>query len=358
MLKIAFITDAPRIAGSEIWLAETVPLLKKHGIEPHVFLPQNEKLQPLFLILQKRGVKVVPYRKRADVIQPTQKYDLRLLQAWHPSTYSLLKELPKPNFVFLHDQLEYNYPLGLKNLYRFFFKIAKARGLAFADMVLTGTYWASRYLQRHFGLKSKVAPVGVNPHRFQPPNKAEKHALRQKWGLSKFTLLTPARFTLEKNHLAIILTAKKVPEADFLLVGEGDWSLFIKGIAKILGISNVFFLGRQDAMEELYKAVDAVLFPSLADNPGLVILEGMASGLPVITSHFPPQQEVISDQEGLLIPPIPREISQAIRWLMTHPEEARRMGMRGRERVLKERTTAMGAQRLAEILLEATVESQ
>ena len=76
----------------------------------------------------------------------------------------------------------------------------------------------------------------------------------------------------------------------------------------------------------------------------------MASGLPVITSPFPPQQEVISPREGLLVPPHPRNLSQAVRWLMQNPQKARELGEKGRQRILSERSVDVGALMLADVL--------
>ena len=44
MLEVAFITDAPRVAGSEIWLLERLPGLASLGLQPTLFLPQRPNL--------------------------------------------------------------------------------------------------------------------------------------------------------------------------------------------------------------------------------------------------------------------------------------------------------------------------
>lgn len=350
MLRAAFITDAPRIAGSEIWLLETLPKLPQQRISPAVFLPSSSGLARLKELLEARGVPTHTYPSHNALVHLTENYDVRILQAWYPKTYLLLKKLPSPKAVFLHDQLEYHYPFGIKRLYQLIYGATKASKLKDADAVLVGTHWAAHYLRRHFGLETQVVPVGVDPDRFRPPSPEERQALRSLYQFSRFTLLTPARFTLEKNHLAVLLTARLTPDADFVLVGEGSWSKGLRSLARVLNLSNVRFLGRREDIAELYRAADAVLFPTLADNPGLVILEGMASGLPVITSPFPPQQEVISPREGLLVPPHPRNLSQAVRWLMQNPQKARELGEKGRQRILSERSVDVGALMLADVL--------
>lgn len=354
MLKAAFITDAPRIAGSEIWLLETLPKLPQHGIEPAVFLPPSLGGLRLKELLEAKGISSHTYLNLNAIPSLTKNYHVRILQAWYATTYLLLKKLPSPKAVFLHDQLEYHYPLGIKRLYQLIYGVTKASKLKNIDAVLVGTHWAAHYLRHHFGLETQVVPVGVDPHRFYPPSSEERKALRSLYQFSRFTLLTPARFTLEKNHLAVLLTARLTPDADFVLVGEGSWSKGLHLLARALNLRNIRFLGRREDIAELYRAADAVLFPTLADNPGLVILEGMASGIPVITSPFPPQREVISPKEGLLIPPHPKNLSQAVRWLMENPEKARELGSKGRQRILSERTTDGGALALAAVLRSLT----
>ncbi len=356
MLNVAFLTDAPRVAGSEIWLLETLPHLPNYGVRPVVYLPQNPRLAFLIQALNERGVPTQTYTHPKQLVTLTQKAHVRVVQAWFPSTYALLAHLPRPRSVFLHDQLEYHYPLGLKHMYRFVYQITKARRVAAADGIFVGTHWAAQYVRRHFGLEARVVPVGVDPKRFHPPTPEERASLRKKLGLTRFTVLTPARFTIEKNQLSIVLAARHV-EADFLLIGEGTWMYPLRWLAQALRRPNVRFLGRRNDVAEFYKAADAVLFPTLADNPGLVILEGMASGLPVIASAHPPQKEVLSPNEGLLINPSPRAIVEAIRWLMTHPQEAERLGKNGRERILRERTNALSAWTLAQELEKLTLES-
>jgi hypothetical protein len=44
---VAFVTDAPRVAGSEVWLLDVLPLLPAHGLHPTVFLPRGEALEEL-----------------------------------------------------------------------------------------------------------------------------------------------------------------------------------------------------------------------------------------------------------------------------------------------------------------------
>ena len=64
-------------------------------------------------------------------------------------------------------------------------------------------------------------------------------------------------------------------------------------------------------------------------------MEAMTSGKPVVASNFPLWREIVEGNScSICVDPLnPKEIAQAIEYLITHPEEARRMGENGRRAV-------------------------
>ena len=355
MLEVAFITDSPRVAGSEIWLLERLPRLPFLGLHPTLFLPKRPNLDGFAEVLEGKGVKIQRYASLREVLEATASYSLRVFQGWKETTYYLLfPRLAHPKVAVVHEQLDYRYPAGLRQTYHLLYRLGKGSALKGADRVLTVSQWAARFL-RGMGLEAEAVPNGVDPDRFRPPDPEERASLRKAYGLHRFTVLVPGRFAPEKNQLAALFTAQRVPEVDFLFAGDDDSPLgaLSRGLKGILGLGNVRFLGRREDMPELYRAADAVLLPTLGENQSLATLEAMASGLPVVTTPIPAQEELIQNGvTGLLVPPRPHLLAQALRTLARDPHLAHGLGQAARQKVLAHHTLEESIRRLARALEE------
>lgn len=127
-----------------------------------------------------------------------------------------------------------------------------------------------------------------------------------------------------------------------LLAGNFDYKEEKEHVKKTIGWKQVVELGHISREE-----VRAVLSSSMA---GLVVLhpianymdalpvkmfEYMAAGIPVIASNFPLWKEIIEGNKcGLCVDPLnPKEIANAIQWIMNNPGQAKRMGENGRKAV-------------------------
>jgi hypothetical protein len=75
--------------------------------------------------------------------------------------------------------------------------------------------------------------------------------------------------------------------------------------------------------------------PSLINGQPIKMFEYMSAGIPVIASHFPLWKNFIEGNDcGICVDPMnPTAIAEAIQWLISHPEEAKRMGKNGRRAV-------------------------
>ena len=79
----------------------------------------------------------------------------------------------------------------------------------------------------------------------------------------------------------------------------------------------------------------------------------MASGIPVVTTQIPAQQELIEHQQhGFCLPPSARLLAQALEQLAHNPQQAQAIAQQARQRVLQHHTLDHSAQQLARLLLE------
>lgn len=134
------------------------------------------------------------------------------------------------------------------------------------------------------------------------------------------------------------LIKKAIPDTVFLIVGRaGDNALMerLRNLAASLGIEkDVIFTGYISDIPKVYAVLDVLVVPSRWEGFGLVLVEGMASGKPIVATNVGAIPEVVApDETALLVPPsMPSSIASGVIRLLKNVEEARTMGERGRER--------------------------
>ena len=100
-----------------------------------------------------------------------------------------------------------------------------------------------------------------------------------------------------------------------LIVGDGDVRAELEAQAKALGLKNVRFLGNvlQPALCRLYNVADVSVVPSRSEGFGLVAVEAMACGVPVVASDVGGLPGIVNDAVGaLVLPEDPDSLSDAI----------------------------------------------
>jgi glycosyltransferase involved in cell wall biosynthesis len=149
-------------------------------------------------------------------------------------------------------------------------------------------------------------------------------------------VLTPARLDAQKGHDTLLEAIAEVPEALFLLAGEGPKRVELEARAAELGVSDrVRFLGRREDVPALLAACDVFCLPSLYEGSSLAVLEAMAAGIPVVSSAIGGTEELVENGcSGLLVPPGDTEgLAAALRRLLGDADLRRELAAKARERV-------------------------
>lgn len=129
--------------------------------------------------------------------------------------------------------------------------------------------------------------------------------------------------------------ADRFPQVRLLIAGEGPLEADLREQTRRLGlVEHVRFLGFVPAPLKILKAVDLFALSSSGEAFGIVLLEAMACGLPIVATRVGGIPEALRDQaEGLLVPPgDPRALADALCRLLGDPNLARSLGEKGRER--------------------------
>ncbi|MBN1678693.1 MAG: glycosyltransferase [Anaerolineae bacterium] len=130
--------------------------------------------------------------------------------------------------------------------------------------------------------------------------------------------------------------AERTPEAHYMIAGDGALRDSLEAEAAALGLAGrVHFLGWQPDPYVILAALDVLLAPSLWEGFGLVFLEAMALGVPVIATRMSAVPEVVIDGEtGWLIPPRDADaVAAALMDALEHPADMRARGANGRRRL-------------------------
>lgn len=189
----------------------------------------------------------------------------------------------------------------------------------------------------------KIVPIGVDPARFVPGEAGEARRLARR--LKGFKLMFSGRLVYYKG-VEVLLEALGHLKADglevsVLIVGEGPRKEALEAWVEKNGLSeNVTLLPPQpeDVYTALFREVDCFVLPSLfpVEAFGIVLLEAMASGLPVVSTELGTGTSWVNrdGETGLVVcPGDAPALARAVAFLAAHPKERQRMGRNAAARV-------------------------
>jgi glycosyltransferase involved in cell wall biosynthesis len=148
-----------------------------------------------------------------------------------------------------------------------------------------------------------------------------------------------ARLIPQKGHTYLLAAFAKaieaLPEARLLVVGDGYLRGDLETQVGELQATRLIFTGWRDDIPRIMADLNLLILPSLWEGFGLVLLEAMVMGKPIVASRVSAIPEIVVDGvTGLLVPPRdPKALAEAIIALLQDREQAEAMGQAGRERV-------------------------
>jgi len=229
------------------------------------------------------------------------------------------------------------------------------RNVARADRVLVTSRYCAGVVERLYRVPSKkiaVVPEPINLDDWQ-----RYFALAPRRPSVRPTILSVARMyprkRLEDLLAAVALLRHRLPDVQLSIVGSGPERDRLLRRHAALGLEDtVLFLGEvsRARLAEEYVNADCFCLPSVQEGFGIVFLEAMAAGLPVVACRAAAVPEVVPDgRAGRLVEPrSPERLAEALEELLTDSRRRKDYAEAGRRRAAE-----FGASRVAQRFLEA-----
>jgi glycosyltransferase involved in cell wall biosynthesis len=175
----------------------------------------------------------------------------------------------------------------------------------------------------------------VNTDRFRPDPSVRREVRQALGAAEEFVAVTVSYLIKDKGIDVALKALAHLPEVVQLwVVGEGPERGNLQALARNLGLrQRVRFLGPKRNVESILQAADCALCPSIwAEAAGLVNIEALACGLPVVASRIGGIPELIADgRTGFLFAPgDPQDLADRIQRLTSDEPLRRRMGQEAR----------------------------
>jgi glycosyltransferase involved in cell wall biosynthesis len=358
------ILKATGIAGAETHLLALLPALRTHGVETSVVLledprrPQDE-LRGRF---ERSGipVQILPIRWHIDPALPMRlqalltrgSFDVLHAHLPHGEVYGemAVRSLRQTRFVISrHNDDRFRRWLPLRPVF--------APSIRRADRIIAISQAVRRFLIEVEGApaeKTVCIPYGIDARAVSAA--ARPGVFRREIGAGREPIVGFVGRLVAQKGADILLKAfaiveRRHPTARLVLAGDGPQRAALERQAHALGLRRALFLGWRADAASILADIDLLAMPSRWEGFGLVALEAMAAGKPVVAARVSALPEIVlPEQTGLLVKPgDPEELARAILSLLNEPAYAIALGRTGRKRVRDEFTVERMAERTAEV---------
>jgi glycosyltransferase involved in cell wall biosynthesis len=246
------------------------------------------------------------------------------------------------------EYLHHYVPLVPKAVMRGIARALSRRQCAQLDaLVVPSRPMRDRLLEYGVSTPMRIVPTGLV---VEPFANGDGAAFRERHGIGRHVplLLYVGRVAHEKNIGFLFGVLERVrracPGAELVVCGEGPALPQLRHAAASAGLGAavhfVGYLGRARALVDCYAAADAFVFASLTETQGLVLLEAMAAGTPVVAIAAMGTSDVLVEGEGALIAPADADgFAQRVLAVLGDPARRAALGQAG-ARYVRDRWSA------------------
>lgn len=197
---------------------------------------------------------------------------------------------------------------------------------------------ASGYID---GARFEVIPIGIDENLWRGSREEGRAFLKRQFDLpeSSFICLTSGRFVRQKGHCYLIEAARelarKYDDIFFLLLGDGPLEPVLLRQIREQGLTDRFvFCGLLDHHQRAVFGADLYVHPAVIEPYGIVIVEAMAAGLPVVATRVGGIPEVAAENETALLvdPAEPDQLTEAVERFYTDAGLRKQYAAAGYER--------------------------
>jgi 1,2-diacylglycerol 3-alpha-glucosyltransferase len=377
-VKILFVSDVyfPRVNGVSTSIRTFVAQLQHMGHEVHLIAPEysaadaNTSDEYWINRIPSRSIyfdpedKLMRYGVALEQLQALRRenYDLVHIHTPFIAHYLGLKLASLLNVpsvatyhTFFEDYLQHYLPWLPRYFARNMARLVSRRQCNAADGVIAPSQPLLDVLHQYgVNTTAVVIPTGLPACRFE---RADGAAFRAKHGigLQRPVMLYLGRVAFEKNIDFLLRMAmelrKKQPDVLLLIAGEGPAQDSLRQLSQELQLQdNIQFIGyleRDTQLNACYRAADVFVFSSKSETQGLVLLEAMAQGVPVVAIAELGTKSILSEGKGAVIAPEDEAIfADSVYALLNNAAERTRLGEAGRSYAMQRWGSRTQAERM------------
>jgi glycosyltransferase involved in cell wall biosynthesis len=263
---------------------------------------------------------------------------------------ALIEEQKRPTVIYTAHGFHFH-PLGNK-ISNALFRGLEKLAAKYTDYLITINEWDYRMAIEHNFLPENrifyIEGIGIDAIIYDPDKVSQeevkdfKNEIYCDENTKLFCVI--GEFIPRKRHVDIIKAFKSLEEElavkpfKIAMVGDGRLRKKIKRKAEQLGvIDKVIFLGYRNDIPLILRASDAMILASIREGMPRVVMEAMAMKTPVIANEIRGVIDLLSGGYGILVKPkSAKDLSNAIKWVINNPEEAKTMAIKAREKIINE----------------------